>query len=74
MNLLSIEEAGGLTALIVFFVLLYTFIHVRYIRRYQLDKRFLAALWCLMKNSIHGENIKIMGYRPESNVENSPKK
>lgn len=65
-NLLSINETLGVTIAIAFFIVCYLYIHVKYIRHHALHKRFLAALWAMMKNTIHGEHIRTMGYKHEN--------
>lgn len=65
MNLLSVYEAYGVTIAIIVFAVIYLFVHVKYIRHHAMHKRFLAALWGLMKNTIHGEHIRTMGYKHE---------
>lgn len=65
MNLLSMNETVGVTASVVMFIVIYLFIHVKYIRHHALHKRFLAALWAMMKNTIHGEHIRTLGYKHE---------
>lgn len=71
MNLISLYEAYGLAASLSLFVLLYIFIHYKYIRHHALHKKFLAALWELMKNTIHGEHIRTLGYREEQEKHNT---
>ncbi|MGF1748650.1 MULTISPECIES: hypothetical protein [Vibrio] len=66
MNLLSLYETYGVTIAILTFFAIYVFIHIKYIRHHAAHKRFLAALWELMKNTIHGEHIRTMGYKHEN--------
>ncbi|MBA5763992.1 hypothetical protein H2O73_16630 [Vibrio sp. 404] len=65
MNFLSLYETYGIALALVTFVILYVYIHYKYIRHHALHKRFLAALWALMKNTIHGEHIRTLGYKEE---------
>ncbi len=65
MNLLSLYEAYGVTLALSVFIAVYLFVHYKYIRHHAIHKRFLAALWELMKNTIHGEHIRTMGYKHE---------
>lgn len=74
MNLLSVYEAYGVTIAVLVFVMIYLFIHVKYIRHHAMHKRFLAALWELMKNTIHGEHIRTMGYKHEKETTTSKDK
>ncbi|ANS87661.1 hypothetical protein RJD38_19280 [Vibrio scophthalmi] len=66
MNILSNSETYGLILALIAFAAAYGFIHVRYIRHHALHKRFLEALWKLMKNTIHGQHIRTLGYKEES--------
>jgi|GEM_PF-3249109 len=65
MNILSLYEAYGVTAALVLFCALYLFIHIKYIRHHAAHKRFLAALWRAMQNTIHGQHISTLGYDHE---------
>jgi hypothetical protein len=44
MTLLSVYEAYGVTIAVTIFVMIYLFIHIKYIRHHEMHKRFLAAL------------------------------
>jgi len=70
MNLISLYEAYGVTIAVAVFLAVYVFIHMKYIRHHEAHKRFLAALWELMKNTIHGEHIRTMGYKHEKEQAN----
>ncbi|WP_047047254.1 hypothetical protein [Vibrio mexicanus] len=74
MNLISLYEAYGVTAAFVLFFCVYIFVHVKYIRHHEAHKRFLAALWELMKNTIHGDHIRTMGYKHEKEQPKSEKR
>lgn len=65
MNLISLYEAYGVTVALVAFISVYLYVHVRYIRHHQAHKRFLAALWRAMQNTIHGQHIRTLGYQHE---------
>ncbi len=65
MNLITLYEAYGVTLSVAIFACIYLYIHMKYIRHHAAHKRFLAALWELMKNTIHGEHIRTMGYKHE---------
>lgn len=65
MNFLSNYETYGIALALVAFVLLYVYVHYKYIRHHALHKRFLTALWGLMKNTIHAEHIRTLGYKEE---------
>lgn len=69
MNIITLYEAYGVTIAILLFIAIYIFIHIKYIRHHAAHKRFLEALWALMKNTIHGEHIRTMGYKPDDKKE-----
>ncbi|WP_394247155.1 hypothetical protein [Vibrio profundi] len=71
MNLISLYEAYGLIIAIGLFVVAYLLVHFKYIRHHELHKRFLAALWKAMQNTIHGQHIRTLGYEHEK--EQKPK-
>ena len=66
MNTLSNSETYGIIFALLAFILTYGFIHVRYIRHHALHKRFLEALWKMMKNTIHGQHIRTLGYKEDN--------
>lgn len=63
MNALSNSETYGIIFALLAFVLTYAFIHVRH---HALHKRFLDALWKMMKNTIHGQHIRTLGYKEDN--------
>ncbi|ASI93220.1 hypothetical protein [Vibrio mediterranei] len=65
MNLLSLYETYGVILALLAFIVIYLYVHMKYIRHHELHKRFLAALWALMKNTIHGEHVRTLGYKEE---------
>ncbi|RTZ17828.1 hypothetical protein EJ063_03310 [Vibrio aquaticus] len=65
MNILSLYEAYGVTVALILFCAIYLVIHVKYIRHHAAHKRFLAALWRAMQNTIHGQHIRTLGYDPD---------
>ncbi|HAS6346661.1 TPA: hypothetical protein I7241_01650 [Vibrio vulnificus] len=66
MNLLSPDEAIGLLTALVVFAGIYGYVHVKYIRHHRIHIKFLDTLWGLMKNTIHGEHIRTLGYKSEN--------
>ncbi|MGF1718678.1 hypothetical protein L4D20_01375 [Vibrio kyushuensis] len=74
MNIMSLYEAYGVTIALAVFLAIYVFIHIKYIRHHEAHKRFLAALWELMKNTIHGEHIRTMGYKHEKEQQKNGEK
>ncbi|MCY9872436.1 hypothetical protein [Vibrio barjaei] len=65
MNLLSLYETYGVILALAAFIAIYLYVHIKYIHHHELHKRFLAALWALMKNTIHGEHIRTLGYKED---------
>ncbi|MCK6264533.1 hypothetical protein KP803_14730 [Vibrio sp. ZSDE26] len=68
---MSLYEACGIAMTFFVFVAVYIFIHMKYIRHHEAHKRFLAVLWELMKNTIHGDHLRTMGYNHEKEQKKS---
>ncbi|MGC9401134.1 hypothetical protein [Vibrio genomosp. F10] len=67
---MSLNEAYGITIVLAVFLTIYIFIHIRYIRRGEAHKAFLSGLWEMMKNTVHGQNLRAMGYKHEKEQPN----